>query len=374
MRHAFPLGSLSAAALIAHTGLAQPQEPIGATMHFEFATQCGAWQPHFIGALPGDRIEWRIVMTFTGTQAATALGRIRYQPIIINADVTGAGATIDQLGTWRNNGSNGQGNTTLVQGLLSVADGNNSCPLPNGYGRVQYAWTAMSTTPGGRGPLTAYTHVYGSELSTPYSVAGFKHSPGNAFLRISGANGTHWYPPSGTCDPAPCSTDYSVVSDNNNSLSTWFVSGTQGVVIFRQSITLSTDSGSRGLAILSEPATLQQGSTIGLSGFMTWATAGEGGINASIRTGVQFVPGIISIAFGHPPLACGSIDFNNDGSEFDPQDIDAFLSVYSEGPCVPDVATCDSIDFNIDGSLFDPCDIDSFLTMFAEGPCTPCGG
>lgn len=34
------------------------------------------------------------------------------------------------------------------------------------------------------------------------------------------------------------------------------------------------------------------------------------------------------------PRICDSIDFNNDGSIFDPQDIDAFLSVYSEGPCI----------------------------------------
>ncbi|MFO0858792.1 MAG: hypothetical protein U0640_15715 [Phycisphaerales bacterium] len=70
---------------------------------------------------------------------------------------------------------------------------------------------------------------------------------------------------------------------------------------------------------------------------------------------------------------CDSIDFNNDTSLFDPQDIDAFLSVYGEGPCVPDTATCNDIDFNNDTSVFDPCDIDSFLTQFSEGPCTPCG-
>ncbi len=70
---------------------------------------------------------------------------------------------------------------------------------------------------------------------------------------------------------------------------------------------------------------------------------------------------------------CDSIDFNNDTSFFDPQDIEAFLSVYGEGPCIPDLATCNDIDFNNDGSLFDPCDIDSFLLQFAEGPCTPCG-
>ncbi len=70
---------------------------------------------------------------------------------------------------------------------------------------------------------------------------------------------------------------------------------------------------------------------------------------------------------------CDSIDFNNDTSLFDPQDIDAFLSVYSEGPCIPDTATCNDIDFNNDSSLFDPCDIDAFLLVFSEGPCTPCG-
>ncbi|MFO0858496.1 MAG: alpha/beta hydrolase-fold protein [Phycisphaerales bacterium] len=70
---------------------------------------------------------------------------------------------------------------------------------------------------------------------------------------------------------------------------------------------------------------------------------------------------------------CDSIDFNNDTSLFDPQDIDAFLSVYSEGPCVPSTATCNDIDFNNDTSVFDPCDINSFLVMYSEGPCTPCG-
>ncbi|MFO0856912.1 MAG: S8 family serine peptidase [Phycisphaerales bacterium] len=73
------------------------------------------------------------------------------------------------------------------------------------------------------------------------------------------------------------------------------------------------------------------------------------------------------------PATCDGIDFNNDTSLFDPQDIDAFLSVYGEGPCIPNTATCNDIDFNNDTSVFDPCDIDSFLTVFAEGPCTPCG-
>jgi hypothetical protein len=71
--------------------------------------------------------------------------------------------------------------------------------------------------------------------------------------------------------------------------------------------------------------------------------------------------------------SCDGVDFNNDGSFFDPTDIDAFLSVFSEGPCVPPTATCNDVDFNNDGSVFDPCDIDSFLLVFSEGPCTACG-
>ncbi|MFO0856238.1 MAG: matrixin family metalloprotease [Phycisphaerales bacterium] len=81
---------------------------------------------------------------------------------------------------------------------------------------------------------------------------------------------------------------------------------------------------------------------------------------------------VITVNAGGGPV-CDSIDFNNDTSFFDPQDIDAFLSVYGEGPCIPASATCNDIDFNNDSSVFDPCDIDSFLTQFAEGPCTPCG-
>jgi hypothetical protein len=71
-----------------------------------------------------------------------------------------------------------------------------------------------------------------------------------------------------------------------------------------------------------------------------------------------------------PPGVCDDIDFNRDGNRFDPLDIDAFLSVFSEGPCLPAGASCRDIDFNNDGSLFDPEDVDAFLRVFSEGPCT----
>jgi hypothetical protein len=89
--------------------------------------------------------------------------------------------------------------------------------------------------------------------------------------------------------------------------------------------------------------------------------------------GARLMANALLASMGGPPVVCSDIDFNNDGSLFDPTDVDAFFSVFSEGPCIPEAATCDGVDFNNDGSLFDPCDIDAFLLVFSEGPCTLCG-
>jgi len=73
--------------------------------------------------------------------------------------------------------------------------------------------------------------------------------------------------------------------------------------------------------------------------------------------------------------AC-DLDFTNDGV-VDNRDIEAFVRVYSEGPCailddgsVDTLApACDSIDFNGDGSFYDPEDITAFQRAFDGGPC-----
>jgi hypothetical protein len=77
---------------------------------------------------------------------------------------------------------------------------------------------------------------------------------------------------------------------------------------------------------------------------------------------------VLSVTYTTGPI-CDSIDFNNDNSFFDPQDVEAFLSVFSEGPCVPATATCNDVDYNNDGSFFDPQDVDAFYSVFSEGPC-----
>ena len=104
-----------------------------------------------------------------------------------------------------------------------------------------------------------------------------------------------------------------------------------------------------------------------------WVLLPLGNNGWDIRSSESVRPPQLRVYYTATGPSCDSLDFNNDGASFDPQDIDAFLSVFSEGPCIPDTATCNDIDFNNDGALFDPCDIDSFLLVFSEGPCTACG-
>jgi hypothetical protein len=108
-------------------------------------------------------------------------------------------------------------------------------------------------------------------------------------------------------------------------------------------------------ALLSDNGTTYLASSRMVNGIANGATYD------SYRIGVSIL--------GQVPRVCDPIDFNNDGSLYDPQDIDAFLSVFSEGPCIPAGATCNDVDFNNDSSLFDPADIDAFLRVFSEGPC-----
>lgn len=63
---------------------------------------------------------------------------------------------------------------------------------------------------------------------------------------------------------------------------------------------------------------------------------------------------------------------NNTGIAFAGPVIDISASEL-EIACGDTPGVCDDIDFNNNGSFFDPCDIDAFLMVFSEGPCTPCG-
>jgi hypothetical protein len=283
--------SLVALAGVASAAYAQPpMQPIGATFRYEVALPGGEWGSS-VDILPGQRVEWRAVVSYTGTAAAVALGQVFYQPVFGNVDNAGAGATVDSLGAWRNGGISGQGNSTLVPGLLSVAEGNNSASLAD-YGRVRYGFTSRSTTAGNSGPLTGFRHTAGSD-----------GAPAGNFIRVAGQNNPTWYPatiPNGTV-ALNNQILWGVVSDNNSATNTWFTTGAQNVTIFRHAFIASTDDvpvGGRAVSINSESATLRRtdgGSGTNDTRFMTFALQGEGGPTATLRVGVNYIPATINI-------------------------------------------------------------------------------
>ncbi len=129
----------------------------------------------------------------------------------------------------------------------------------------------------------------------------------------------------------------------------------------RNSINLNADPRFSGL----------NGSTLQINSVQ----AGDAGNYRCVVTGLcgaSATSGAAALSIATGPT-CDLVDFNNDGAAFDPTDIEAFLSVFAEGPCLPLGAMCNDIDFNNDTSTFDPCDIESFLLVFSEGPCTICG-
>ncbi len=351
--------------LCAGTCQAQPVQ-VGAVLEYQVALPGGQWR-NVVYTPVGTRVEWRAVLRFTGTQAAVALGRLYYQTIIFPVQNQPA-LQRDQLGAWRNSGISGQTNTTLALGLLTQAEGNSTFAIAD-YGRVHFGFTPRSTAVGGSGPLTAHRHAPGERGAPTIQPCGMDSDWDSlGFMRIAGANLVDWYP--GVCNtncPPSNGVLWGNVADNNTTTSTWFRTGTQDITIFRQAFIVGS-ANDRRVTITSEPASIAAVYAPLNERSMTWALAGQGGSTASVQVGVEIIPAeIVVMNFG--PLPCSTIDVNHDGSLFDPMDIEAFLSVYSGGPCVPDTACCISADFDQSGQVND-CDVLKFLNKYSEGACS----
>lgn len=263
------------------TALADPPMlPVGATLRYEVAVPGGPWTNNVTIGI-GQRVEWRAVLSYSGTTPASALGRIYYQPVLSNVDNTGT--RVDSLGTWRNGGISGIGNTTLRQGLLSSAEGASSAALSS-YGRVGFGSTSRSAT--NSGGLTGHRHTFGEG-----------DAPAGSYIRVAGSVATNWY---GATAHHGDNILLGVVSDNPAASSSWFQSGTTNIVIFRQAFFASLDLSvaARTVTITSDAGSLQRaGGSAGTDDtrFMTWAAPGEGGSNATIRVGVAYIPATIRI-------------------------------------------------------------------------------
>lgn len=273
----FAARAFSAAVVIAIAGVAVStsaqvvQEPIAARVDMQVALPGGAWGTS-VSINPGDRVEWRVVISYTGTQAAAALGRMYYQPVLSNVD--NAGSEQDQVGVFRQ----------PPNAILSAAEGATTFPLPS-YGRVVYGSNASLT-------FAAHRHSNGSNGAPP-----------GEYIRIAQTAATQWYPPNGTGNLSE-----GVVSDNPSSSSTTFVPGTQNLTIFRQAFIASTDAQAqpRLVSLFIDPASMQRASGIGGTDdtrYMTWALQGEGGSTATVRAGVEYIPATIIIVPAPSALA-----------------------------------------------------------------------
>lgn len=293
-------------ALLVSAGLCVPaysqviQEPIGARLEYQVALPGGEWGSS-VTIQPGERVEWRVRVSYTGPDwiHADGVGRVYYQPVFSNVDNEGEGAQADQLGVWRNNGASGQGNTTLQQGLLNLAEGAASSELAS-YGRVRFGFTSRSTTAGSSGPLMGHRHTSGSNSA-----------PEGSFLRVAGSNNTQWYPPNIPNGSVALNNRllWGVVSDNPSDMTnTWYTPGLQDVVVFRQAFVASEEAvhgDSRVVTLFSEAATLQRaGGSSGMDDvrFMSWWHHGEFPTTYRIRTGVEYIPATITIV-PTPPAA-----------------------------------------------------------------------
>jgi len=207
------LCALSGAA-VAH---AQTWEPDAARLRLEVSNGFQPWSTSMV-ATPGTRIEYRVVLDYTGTRSDLfALGEALFQPTIRNAGLAALGATY------------------LPNGALTQADGASIMALPQ-YGRVGYL--RPGTTPVNSNMMTNFRHT-----------GGFNGAPPGDWMRVAGSFVSQW--------PRALPSGTDVTADDINRLlrgiactqlpqsvsPTDHITGTTGLVLFRGATTFEPTDG-----------------------------------------------------------------------------------------------------------------------------------
>ena len=246
-----------------------------------FNTDTNSWGT-VASAVPGSRVEWRVVVSYTGTNTNVfALGSMTYQPTFSNADNTGP--NVDQLAPWRNGGL--QGNP-IANSMLSAAEGASGSALAS-YGRVVFGATAANSN----SQNIVTTHRHGGDFASARAPAG-------SWLRVAGSFVTQWPLPT-----LPLNVDATPNELNNinrgiqanqlaalgavtPTVNTFHVQGTQNLVIFRGALLLSTDARTDNITLGIAAGTQQRASGVNGSDdtrFISWQT--DRFDNGSWRTG-----------------------------------------------------------------------------------------
>lgn len=246
-----------------------------------FNPDIGAWTTS-VGAAPGGRVEWRVVVSYTGTNTNVyALGSMTYQPTFSNADNTGP--NVDQLAPWRNGGVQGNG---VANSMLSVAEGASGAALAS-YGRVVFGATAANSS----SQNIVTTHRHGGDFASARAPAG-------SWLRVAGSFVTQWPLPA---LPLPTDATPTELSNINRGIqanqtaaqsaiigfpNTSHVAGTQNMVVFRGALLLSTDLRSDNITLGVAAGTQQRVGGINSADdtrYISWQTGISD--NGSWRTG-----------------------------------------------------------------------------------------
>lgn len=241
MKHIATASALLFAAAIAHVAAAQPESRVQLQV---FDPALNAWT-NTINAAPGSRVEWRVRVSYTGTNTNVyALGGLLYQPTFSNIDNTGP--NFDDLAPWRNGGNQGNG---IPNSMLSAAEGESGAPLDS-YGRVVYGGSAASTT--NQNTITTWRH--GGDFPRPFT-------PPGSWLRVAGISENIWpqWPQPGDF-PVPSFGSRGVLANQQAAVNpvtglvnTWHIAGTQNLVVFRGALLLSTDTDRTGNITINIP-------------------------------------------------------------------------------------------------------------------------
>ncbi|HLP84383.1 MAG TPA: hypothetical protein VK157_08535 [Phycisphaerales bacterium] len=283
-QHLVSLCIVAGCATVARSQIVEPR-----TTRLAFEVWNGTSWGSSAAFTPGGRVEYRVTISYTGTQSVFGLAGGRYQPTFSGID--NDGPSRDANAPFRNGGVS---SNAIPGSVLSQAEGQSGAPLAT-YGRVGFASQPMNAA-----SLNTLTeHRHGG--SSPQADA-----PPGSWLRLAGSSVANW--PLPTLSAAEATTtalrnitrgvvvsQLSAVNPATGTVNTFYVNGSQNLVIFRGALLLSDSVALRTITISNaEGSLLRMGGTSSADDrrYFDWHTSQFGG---SQRTGVVVSDATITV-------------------------------------------------------------------------------
>lgn len=283
-RSVVPVVALAGCAALVH---AQAVEP--GTTRLAFEVWNGSSWGSSAALMPGDRVEYRVTVSYTGTQNVFGLASGRYQPTFSNVD--NDGPIRDANAPFRNGGISGN---AVAGSVLSQAEGQSGGPLAT-YGRVGFAAFAMNTA--NLNVLTEHRHGGGFAQA---------NAPAGSWMRLAGSGVTTW--PLASIDASQATgmnlnsisrgvaiTQASFVNPTGIPPNTFYTTGTQNLVVFRGALLLGDSVETRIITLSNAEGSLLRAGGVNSADdtrYFDWHTNQFG---ASLRSGVVVQNAIIGV-------------------------------------------------------------------------------